>query len=90
MCFVDLSKAFDTVDRHLLWKILYQVGCPRKFIEQLQDGMEARLKVGSLKSEPFSVSRGVKQGCTLAPILFNVYVSCITKLLVEKLGPNVG
>ena len=30
--FVDLSKAFDTVDRELLWKILGKFGCPAKFV----------------------------------------------------------
>ena len=34
--------------------------------------------------------RGVKQGCTLAPVLFNVFVSYITKLLATRVGPDCG
>ena len=30
--FVDLTKAFDTVGRDGLWKILAKYGCPEKFI----------------------------------------------------------
>ena len=28
-CFIDLSKAFDTVNRSTLWKILLKLGCPK-------------------------------------------------------------
>ena len=62
MCFVDLSKAFDTFDRSMLWEIPAKSGCPEKFISlirQFHDGMEARVKVGNSMSEPFGVSRGV-------------------------------
>ena len=93
MCFIDLSKAFDTVDRPMLWEVLQRAGCPRKFtnlIQQFHDGMEARVRVRNLESEPFNVSRGVKQGCTLAPVLFNVYVSFITKMLAAQVGPGCG
>ena len=93
MCFVDLSKAFDTVDRPMLWEILQRSGCPRKFVSllrQLHDDMVARVRVGNLESDSFGVSRGVKQGCTLAPVLFNLYISYITKLLAAQVGSNCG
>ena len=32
MTFVDLTKAFDTVSREGLWKIMAKFGCPAKFI----------------------------------------------------------
>jgi len=42
--FIDLTKAFDTVCRDGLWKIMAKYGCPDKFItmvRQLHDGMLA-------------------------------------------------
>ena len=93
MCFIDLSKAFDTVERSMLWEVLRRSGCPEKFvslIRQIHDGMEARVKVSDLESEPFGVSRGVKQGCTLAPVLFNLYITYITRLLGARVGPDCG
>ena len=48
MTFVDLTKAFDTVSRKDLWKIMATFGCPAKFIamvRQFNDGMFARVKM---------------------------------------------
>ena len=84
IAFVDLSKAFDSVDRELLWSVLKRCGCPPRFIRiirGLHDGMRLRVRYGGDVSEPFAVTRGVKQGCVLAPVLFNMYVQCITRLL---------
>ena len=36
MTFVDLTKAFDTVSREGLWKIIAKVGCPAKFIAMVR------------------------------------------------------
>ena len=73
--FLDLTKAFDTVSREGLWKILPRIGCPPKMVEmikQLHDGMNAEI-VGSEHS--FPITNGVKQGCVLAPTLFSILFS---------------
>ena len=36
MTFVDLTKAFDTVSREGLWKIMAKFGCPAKFIAMVR------------------------------------------------------
>ena len=72
--FVDLTKAFDTVNRDGLWKIMSKFGCPEKFINIVRlfhDGMEARVKDNGEFSEPLPVTNGVNQGCVLAPTLFS-------------------
>lgn len=54
--FVDLSKAFDTVHRELLWKALMQHGCLGKcvnILHQFHERMVARVTVGGQESEPF-------------------------------------
>ena len=93
IAFVDLTKAFDTVNRSLLWTILAKFGCPPRFIKILQEfhtGMFARVVVGGLESDPFEVKVGVKQGCVLAPVLFNIYMSAVTLLSRYQLQLDDG
>ena len=78
--YVDLTKAFDTVSREGLWRIMAKYGCPRKFIaivRQLHDGMLARVQDNGETTAPFPVSNGVKQGCVLAPTLFSLMFSAM-------------
>ena len=77
--FIDLTKAFDTVNRETLWVILSKLGCPTKvvnLIRKLHDGMTGQVLSCGEASEPFSISNGVKQGCVLAPVLFNLFFAC--------------
>ncbi|BHF60735.1 hypothetical protein SprV_0100370100 [Sparganum proliferum] len=72
--FVDLTKAFDSVNREGLWKIMQKFGCPGRFIRmahQFYDGTIARVTGNGAVSEAFAVTNGVKQDCVLAPSLFS-------------------
>ena len=53
-CFIDLSKAFDTVNRSTLWKNLLKLGCPERFVDlirSLHNGMKARVSFNRTLSE---------------------------------------
>ena len=68
--FVDLTKAFDTVSRDELLKILARLGCPPKFLTilcQLHEGQQDQVKHNGSLSGSFPISNGVKQGCVPAP-----------------------
>nr|VZI08015.1 unnamed protein product [Spirometra erinaceieuropaei] len=76
--FVDLTKAFNTMNREGLWKIMQKFGCPERstqMVRQLHDGMMARVTDNGAVSEAFAVTNGVKQGCVLAPTLFSLMFS---------------
>ena len=78
--YVNLTKAFDTLSREGLWKIMAKYGCPRKFISMVQQfhaGMKAQVQDNGETSEPFPVSNSVKQGCVLAPTLFSLMFSAM-------------
>ena len=80
MTFVDVTKAFDTVSREGLWKIMAKFGCPAKFIamvRQFHDGMLASVQNDGEFSDPFPVTNGVKQGCVLASTLFSMMFSAM-------------
>lgn len=67
--FDDFKKAFDTVNRDMLFQILGKIGCPSKFvrlIKKLHENVHARLIVDGSLTDPFEYNSGVKQGCKLA------------------------
>jgi len=77
----DLTKAFDTVNRQLLWQILSRFGCPPNFLAVLQEfhsNMKAKVAVGGQLLVPFDVLVGVKPGCVLAPVIFNLFLVAVT------------
>ncbi|KAJ1340956.1 hypothetical protein BSLG_004429 [Batrachochytrium salamandrivorans] len=78
--FIDIRKAFDTVPvGALLWK-LQNMGFPRRtlaFLKALYTSSSARARAGSLLSDPFPVQRGVRQGCPLYGLLFNLFINNI-------------
>ena len=75
---IDLSKAFDMVDRGMLWNKLLAAGCPISFVKHLKEGHDyhrvAPFYAGSL-GETVRISRGVPQGSPLSPVLFLIYSS---------------
>ena len=78
LVFIDLTKAFDTINRESLWCILEKVGCPKLFvslIRSLHDDMSVTVREGSDRSPAFEVTSGTKQGCVLAPTLFSIFFS---------------
>jgi len=82
--FIDLRKAFNIINSEMLWKQLSKLGVPPKFLsvlQQLHDGMQAKVLMGGLQSESFKVEASV-----LAPVLFNLLLSAITHLFHHALG----
>ena len=80
MLFVDLRKAYDSVPRQALWKVLEKCGVPPKLlslVKSCHEGMRAEVRVGFRTTEEFEVRNGLRQGFTLAPTLFNIYISAV-------------
>ena len=93
LAFVDLMKAFSTVNRDLLWQVLSKFGCPPNFLTILQEfhnNMKAKVVVGGRMSSPFDVLVGVKQGCVLASVIFNLFLVAVA--LASRVGfpPDAG
>ena len=75
LCFVDFRKAFDSIHRGVMIKILRAYGVPPnllKAIETLYRDTSARVVTSDGESEEFRIHAGVLQGDTLAPFLFIV------------------
>ena len=76
-CFVDFRKAFDYVWHEGLFYKLLKVNIGGNFynlIKSLYCNSSCSIRVGENKTRSFSYSRGVRQGCILSPLLFNLYI----------------
>ena len=89
MCFVDLTKAYDSVDRSALVAVLKLYGVPQQLadiIQALYPGTWCQVRRVDSTSEAFEVRSGVRQGCILSPRLFNCFVDRILRKMTETLG----
>ena len=80
--FVDFKKAFDSVDRTLLFKILRNYGVPETItnaIRVLYNVSKSAVLVDGEITSFFDVITGVLQGDVLAPFLFIVVIDWIMR-----------
>ena len=78
MAFLDLVKAYDSVNRAKLWRILGAKGFGGKFldtIKKMYEGDFISAEVNGVSTSPVYLRRGLRQGCSLSPMLFALYVS---------------
>ncbi|KAI3429714.1 hypothetical protein D9Q98_005799 [Chlorella vulgaris] len=77
LCAVDFEKAFDSVDRPLLWAALQRAGIGGTMLQAIQ-AMYADVPVCVRTEEGlsgcFQSVLGVKQGCPLSPLLFGIFL----------------
>ena len=89
-CFVDFKSAFDSVWRDGLFYKLLQMGIGGNFLTVLQSmysQVKYCVKIDGMVSKEFSSSVGVKQGCVLSPLLFNLYIADMPRIFDETCDP---
>ena len=94
MCFIDLQKAYDSVDRTLLRQVVARFGTPPQMIEvirQLHNGMRACVRSDDGRCSEWSeVAQGLRQGCVLSPLLFSVFFAAILFVVLETFSKDAG
>ena len=87
--FVDFSKAFDSVDREEMFKILELYGIPPKIItaiKLLYTDTSSTIVTSDGETPPIPILAGILQGDTLAPFLFIIVVDYILRMSIDRIS----
>ena len=87
MCFIDYKKAFDSVDHGRLCVILRAMGVPVHLIvllKRLYSNQEATIRTEFGETDNIDIGKGVRQGCILSSLLFNIYAENIMREALEE------
>ena len=93
-CFIDISKAFDSVNHDILMKRLLNCGIPSKYVTLLQyiyKNQFVNVRYKSCVSQDWKVNCGVRQGGVLSGLLFSVYINCMIESIANmRVGCKLG
>ena len=84
VAFVDLSNAFGSVRHTHLWRVLAEFGLPAgalAAVRDLYDGSSTCFRTAAGVTDPIPTSRGVRQGCPLSGLLFNLSMEPLLRTL---------
>ena len=88
MAFVDLTKAYDSIDRQSLWQAMREYGFGQQTLglvqAMYQDDVLVKLD-GVMHDRSFATTRGVRQGCLLSPLAFNIVLDKVFRTALPKL-----
>ena len=87
----DLAKAFDSIDRDVMWTILYESGLPENLIKIIQighNGIKLCAKNNGKIGSKVNNNKGVFQGSPLSAFLFIIYIESMMEKYESKLCPN--
>ena len=89
--FIDLKKAYDSVNRELLWHKLEHLGIGGTMlnaVKSLYTAVSSCVRINGFYTEWFDVTSGLRQGCSLSPLLFNIFINDLA-LKIKACGKGV-
>ena len=93
LLFIDLKKAYDSVPREAMWAALGKLGVPEpviKLIRSFHQDMQAQIQLNGTLLEAIDVTKGLRQGCCMAPVLFNLYTSLVVECWTARIAKLGG
>ena len=86
---MDLEKAYDRIDRTVLWTVLGFYGVGGKLLTAIKSfykNSKACVRVGDRESDRFEVKVGQRQGCVMSPGLFNLFMDGVVREINARVG----
>ena len=94
VCFTNLTKAYNSADRTLLWTVLARFGARKNMISvvrQFHDDIRACVRLDDrVCSRRFAMEQGLRQGCVLAPLLFNIFFTAVINVASTRFKADKG
>ena len=85
--FVDFRQAYDSVHRPSMWAIMEEMGIPAKLIRLTKTcyrNTKCFDRQGRKTTNTFEIVSGLKKGCILSPILFNIIMEKVTRTILDR------
>ena len=89
--FIDFRKAYDSINRPLLWTKLEDLGIGGNIltvIKSIYNDVQYCVRLNGIDTNWFRVTNGLKQGCMLSPLLFNMFINNLVET-IKGLGIGV-
>ena len=87
--FVDFEKAFDSIHRESLWCILRHYGIPRKLVQLIKSFYHNFQCTVGKDNSFFDVKTGVRQGCVMSAVLFNLVIDWVMRKTTEDTSRGI-
>ena len=85
--FIDLEKAFDRVQREMMWEILEKIKISKQLLGAIKSIYRMTtnyIRTGNETTEEFITTKGLRQGGALSPMLFILFLDNIIKNIKDK------
>ena len=83
---LDLKNAFGSVPHNTIWDMIRRLDIPTNFqatCEEIYSNATEKIQTKGGLTNDIQITRGIKQGCPLSPLLFNLVLEGIIPLLEE-------
>ena len=91
--FIDFKKAFDRVWHEGLWQVLRNYNFDNNLIQVIQalyTHSSSAVLINNTVGELFKTTIGVRQGCLLSPVLFNVFLENIMEEALQEFHTSIS
>ena len=87
VAFANFEKAFDSINRKLLWPILMKNGINGKLyccIKSMYNSVKVTVRCGSKMTDYINCTFGVKQGDVCCPVLFSLFINELALEVIQN------